>query len=252
MYNLAPKTAPWFEHLTDSVRALGEAAREWKLASTAASLAYAHADIDRHPWHAGKVTGQTIPEDGGWAAELAATRSPHMNAVFALQRHYLNAKHATANGYEDAALLFASGAAWAIRQVRAGEQPGRVVFAMDRTDQRNLVAGSLDAEADAFKEARYSEAAKLRAAYDRAMDCFHARFDAEGIDGQDYIADHEASEMHELWVISEGLADASYSYGLLAERALQFVLLGPKDAHRKQLAEQRAAQQQATTESEAQ
>lgn len=240
MYNLAPANAPWFEHLTDSVRALGEAAREWQLAATAATLAHAHADVQRHPWHQGKVTGQPSPEVRGWAGK-PAERSPHMNAVFDLQRLYLNVKHDTARGYEHAALLFASGAAWAVRRVRAGHHPERVVFATDDTDRRSLVPGTFNADLDALKEARLSTAGKLQKAHTRLQECLWARDVGEDIGSQDYVSDHEASDMHECWTLAEGIADAAYAYTLLVEQALGFVLLGPKEAHRKQLAAEKQA-----------
>lgn len=243
-YNLAPENAPWFEHLSDSVRALGEAAREWRLAATAATLARDHADVQRHPWHQGKVTGQPSPEARGFAGE-PAERSPHMNAAFELQRLYGDVQRDTAGGYERAALLFASGAAWAVRRVRAGHHPGRVVFATDDTDRRSLIPGPFDADLDALKEARLSTAGKLWSAHDRLQECEWARHAGEDIASQDYVSDHEASDMHECWALAEGLAEAAYSYGLLVEQALGFVLLGAREAHRQQLGVQRAAERRA-------
>lgn len=247
MYNLAPENAPWFEHLEDSVRALGEAAREWKLAHQGATLAHAHVDTSRTLFHEGKVTGQPGHTDRGWLSK-PFTRSPHSTAVFDLQRHYLNAVHFTQNGYEHAAMLYASGAAWAIRTVHAGETPARVVLSVEDTDKRDLAPGSLNAGLDALKEARLSTVPKLEAAYKRLDDCLYARDVAEDIGSQEYVSDHEASEMHDCLTAAEDIADAAYAYGLLAEGALSFVLLGLRAAHRKQLAEQRAAEQIATTE----
>ncbi|MCZ4611839.1 hypothetical protein O3S80_50460 [Streptomyces sp. Lzd4kr] len=245
MYNLAPKGAPWFEHLTDSVRGLGEAAREWQLAHQGATLAHAHVDTTRTVFHEGKVTGQPESTDRGWLSK-PFTRTPHSTAMFELQRHYLNAVHFTKNGYEHAAMLYASGAAWAVRTVRAGEMPARVVLAAADTDKRELVPGSFNADLDALKEARLSTVPKLIAAHKRLDDCLYARGVAEDIASQDYIADHEAGEMHDCYTAAEGSADAAYAYGLLVEQALSFVLLGPRAAHRKQL----AAQEQAAADPE--
>lgn len=251
MYNLAPENAPWFEHLTDSVRGLGEAAREWQLAHQAASLAHAHMNIGRTVLHEGKITGQPEHSDRGWLSK-PFTRTPHSTAVSALQRHYLDALHYAQNEYEHTALLFASGAAWAIRTVHASKQPERVVFTAEDValGKRALVPGSFDARLDAFKEARYSKTRQLETAYKRLGDCLWARQAAEDIGGQEYVADHEASQMHEYWGIAEGLADAAYAYGLLAEQALSFVLLGPRGERRKQLAAERAAQAEQTSEAD--
>ncbi|MGI5443799.1 hypothetical protein ACQEV4_42605 [Streptomyces shenzhenensis] len=240
MYNLAPTRAPWFEHLTDSVRALGEAAHEWQLAARHAHLAHAQADVQRRILHEGKATGQPGPHVTGWKS-APLERSPHSHAVFDLQRLYLDLEHRTRREYARAALVFASGAAWAVQQVRAGAQPSRVVLELD-DDDRRLLPGSFDANLTALQADRYSKARTVGAAYERLTACLDAGDAAEAIATQDYIADHEASEMHEHMSVAEGAADAAYAYGLLVEEALSFVLLKPRAERRKQLAEQHAAQ----------
>ncbi|MGW4733861.1 hypothetical protein ACWEQC_32645 [Streptomyces shenzhenensis] len=240
MYNLAPAGAPWFEHLADSVRALGEAAREWQLAASHASLAHAQADVQRRILHEGKATGQPSPEAAGWK-KTPAQRRPHSEAVFGLQRLYLDLELETRRWYEWAALVFASGAAWAVREVNTGAQPSRVVLELDDEDRR-LLPGSFDAHLAFFQAERYSKARKLEAAYTRLTGCLGAGDAADAIAEQDYIADHEASEMHDLATVAEGAADAAYAYGLVVEEALGFVLLKPRAEHRRRRAEQRAAQ----------
>jgi hypothetical protein len=251
MHNLAPKNAPWFEHLTDSVRALGYAAREWQLAAQAATVDHARADHPGLDYHEGRVTGVPSADAVGWQAKLHHPR-PHSAAQRQLEKHYRDAMYATRHAYEDAARLYASGAAWAVRQVQEGQQPKHVEFAMEAgTDTLLvLVPGSERVGTDALTAARYSEAAKVAAAYKRLDDCLYAGQLAEDIGSQDYVADHEASQMHDAWTVAEGTADAAYAYGLVLERALQFVLLGPKGEHRKQLAEQRAAERQAAAADE--
>jgi hypothetical protein len=237
--NLAPANAPWFEHLADSVDALGEAAREWKLAHQAAGLAYERADPMRRVLQGGKVTGQPGPELSGWNAK-PFTRSPHSKAVFAIERLCREAKHHTRAEYEHAALLYASGAAWAIRAVRAGEQPARVVFDVD--DERVLVPGDPDAGVDAFKADRYSKANRLEDAFDRLLECLAEGRRAEEIGDQEYVSERDDAEAAEAWAIAEGTADAAYVYGQLLREALGFVLIGPRHEHRKRLAEARAAE----------
>lgn len=249
-YDLAPANAPWFEHLTDSVRALGYAAREWRLAAQAASVDYARADHPGLDYYEGRVTGVPAADTVGWQAKLHSVR-PHSAAQRGLAKHYRDAMYATRHAYEDAARLYASGAAWAVREVQEGlRQPERVEFAMAPGTDTLLVLcpGSEQVGTDALTAARYSEADKVEAAYKRLDACLYAAQLAEGIGSQDYVADHEASAMHDAWAVAEGTADAAYDYGLVLERALQFVLLGPKETRRKQLAEQRAAEEKAATQ----
>lgn len=243
MYDLAPENAPWFEHLTDSVRALGHAALDWQLAAQAAAVDHARADHPGLTYHEGQVTGLPVAGAVGWHAHPRAHR-PHSVAQRRLGKHYRDAMYATRQGYEYAGRLYASGAAWAVRQVQDGAQPALVEFAMTEGDQSllELVPGGEHVGTDALTEARYSEAATVIAAYEELDRRLYAAQFAEDIGSQDYVADHEASEMHRAWTSAEGIADAAYAYGLVLERALQFVLLGPKQERLKQLGEQRAAQ----------
>jgi hypothetical protein len=250
-YNLAPKNAPWFEQLTDSVRGLGEAAREWQLADQTAALLEVGVQWERRAVHEGKVTGQPGPEARGWEAK-PVRRTPHEMALSALQRAYMDHRFFTRRNYERAALLFASGAAWAVRQVRAGGNPDRVVLAIDTDDRRELIAGAdFNADLEALQEGRYSNAGKVAAAHLTLMRCLDARARGEELGDHDYITEHEAGEMHDCWRIAEGLADAAYTYGRHAEDALQFALLGPKEEHRRQLAAARAEHEAAAEGGEA-
>jgi hypothetical protein len=246
MYDLAPENAPWFEHLTDSVRALGHAAREWQLAAQAATVDDARADHPGLNSHEGRVTGLPAAGALGWQAR-PHIRRPHTACQRLLGKHYRDAMYATRQGYEDAARLFASGAAWAVRQVQESAQPPQVEFVMEPGAETLpvLVPGSERVGAEALTQARYSEAAMVIAAYEDLDRRLYAAQLAEDIGSQDYVADHEASEMHRAWTAAEGIADAAYAYGLILERALQFVLLGPKEEHRKQLAAARAQEQAA-------
>jgi hypothetical protein len=242
MYDLAPDNAPWFEHLVDSVRALGHAARDWQLAAQDATVAHGRADHPGLDFHEGQVIGLPWPDATGWDAR-PQPRRPHGTAQRALEKHYRDVMYQAQHGYEDAARLYASGAAWAVRAVQDGLQPQLVEFHGEpRTEGPDvLVPGSERIGIDALRTARYSDAEKVAAAFKRLDDCLYSGQVAEDLGHQDYIADHEAAEMFEAWTVAEGTADAAYAYGLVLEGALQFVLLGPKDAHRKALAAARAA-----------
>jgi hypothetical protein len=248
-YNLAPDAAPWFEHLTDSVDALANAAREWKLAAGAAELACEQSDPMRRVVHEGKVTGRPGPQAVGWRAR-PFTRSPHSRALYALERLHTEAKYRLRAEYAHAALLYASGAAWAVCRVRAGEQPDRVVLGVDDGDngQRDLVPGELGARVEAFEADGYSHAAKLQAAYDRLLECLACGRHAEEIGEQEYVSERDDAEAAECWAVAEGTADAAYAYGALLRQALGFVLIGPREEHRKQLAARRAAEDAQSSE----
>ncbi len=241
MYDLAPGDAPWFEHLTDSVRALGYAAREWQLAAQAAIVDHARANHGGLDSHEGQVIGLPSADAVGWNARPQPSH-PHVTARRALAKHYRDAMYQTRHGYEDAARLYASGGAWAVRAVQEGRQPQLVeLYREPGADGPDvLVPGSERIDIDALRTARYSEADKVAAAYKRLDDCLYAAQLAEDIGSQDYIADHEASQMHDAWTVAEDTADAAYAYGRVLECTLQFVLLGPREAHRKELAADRA------------
>ncbi|MEU9972318.1 hypothetical protein [Streptomyces sp. NPDC051014] len=236
MYNLARPDAPWYEHLADSVRALGDAAREWQIADQKAAVLEADVELLRRNLNEGAILVHG-PRDGGWEAK-PHQRGPHEHAVFDLQKIYLGHRHLTRRWYEHAATLFAAGAAWAIARVRAGEQPSACLFKLD--DDRRPIPGSFRIEP--FE--RYANGRKLTAAYERLISMEASAEYAEDLAGQDYVTDHEAGEMFEASEHASGLAAAAYAYGLLAEQALQFALLGPKQAHREQLAQERAAVEQ--------
>lgn len=247
-YNIAPENAPWFEHLTDSVDALGEAARVWRIAARSAELAHEQTDPFNRVLHEGRVTGRPGPEATGWNAR-PFSRSPHSDAVSELERLYLDAKHQTRAEYEHAALLYASGGAWAIRAVRVGEQPTRPTFGVDRegaTGRGRLVPGDVGVDVDALKADCYGKASLLEGAYDRLLECLAAGRHAEDIGDQEYVSERDDAEAAECWAIAEGTADAAYAYGQRLREALGFVLLGPRENHRRQLAEQRAVEQAAS------
>lgn len=236
MYNLAPANAPWFEHLTDSVRALGEAAREWQLADQTARLLEAGVQMERRNLHDSKILLQG-PAARGWDSK-PRRRAPHASAVMDLQKIYMEHGFVTRRNYEHAALLFACGVARAIAEVRAGEQPDSAHFHLDA--DRNPVIGGYNIG----DLTGYVNAEKITAAYEQVLRMDQAAEYAEEIAGREdhEVSERDAGDMFACGELAQGLPDAAYAYGRLAEGALQFVLLGPKDAHRKKLAEARQAQ----------
>ena len=235
MYNLAPAAAPWFEHLIDSVQALGEAAREWQLADQTARLLEAGVELERRALHEGKILVHG-PEARGWDSK-PRKRGPHEHAVFDLQKIYMEHRFLTRRRYEHAAMLYASGAARAIAQVQAGKQPERVTFTLD-ADRTPVPGGYKISELG-----NYVNAKKIAEAYEQVLRMDQAAEHAEEIAGREdhEVTEADANDMFEAGAYAQGLPDAAYAYGRLAEGALAFVLLGPKQEHRQQLAAQRAA-----------
>lgn len=219
-----PKRAlPWFEDLTDSVTALREAAYDYKNAHRAALVLRDSVAIDRRRLEDGKATGQPGPEAQGWNAR-PITREPHANALFDLIDMFGTQAAQIAERFEHAALLYASGAAWAIRQVQQGATPSHVVFALS-PERQLFLPGALEIEGID----RYSEASKVAAAYQELTGRLRSAEYGEDLASQDNLADHEAGWMTDAWNDARGTGRAAYAYGLLAERALSYALLGVRN-----------------------
>ncbi|WP_381797238.1 hypothetical protein [Streptomyces niveus] len=210
------RTLPWFETLTDSVYALGESAREYRRAAQAARLAYESVNPQRVQIHEGRVAVGT----GSGGTE------PHASSVFDVQKAYGDLMHRLENHYAAAAMAYAQGATWAIRQAFAGATPVMVT----------VPDGSFLPDVPELGTGRYAGAANLAAARDAASRCLAAGEWAEDASGQDYVSDHEAGQIDDAWVLAMGAPEALYAYGLLAERAVHFALLGPKREHERALA----------------
>ncbi|MEW2631818.1 hypothetical protein AB0903_09195 [Streptomyces sp. NPDC048389] len=235
------RTLPWFDSLTESVYALGEAAREYRHAYRAAVLVKETVDLDRRRLHDGQIdTVRTLYP--GEPHTHHSVQSPHDHAVYRLGDLHLQRELDLHRLYEHAALLYASGAVWAIREVQTGAQPPRVAFERDKDDvvlpRARLNITGLE---------RYSDAGKVAAAYRALAMRLDAGEHAESLAQESYLADHEASEMHDALDASQGIADAAFLYGLQAERAVHYVLLEPKREHARQEALQRATEQAGET-----
>ncbi|MCB5177802.1 hypothetical protein [Streptomyces antimicrobicus] len=213
-------TPPWFESLTDSVHALGAAAREAQHAHHAARISLAHYDLDRLRAVDGELMVPGRPSGMPFR--------PHDHALFTIgdaHRRQANTLYRlfcqTADGY-------AYGTTWAIRQVLDGRQPP--VVELRRSEQGFYVLPSEAHPSTEAFEALGRWAGK--AEFDRALTELQRREAAaeyaEGLDAYEYLTDHEASAMHDAARIAEGRPDAAYAYGEHAERALRFALLGAR------------------------
>ncbi|MGW0795140.1 hypothetical protein [Streptomyces sp. NPDC002692] len=212
---------PWYEDLTDSVTALREAAYEYKVAQRSAKSLRDSATLERRRVEDGRIHALPIQTMRSEWVRAPQTRVPHEIAIFDLTKLYGRLLADTSGAFEQAALLFASGACWAITQVQKGATPDRVSFERDPLDTTQLVPRAFEI----VGLDRYSETGKLAAAYERVAACRYAGEVGEDLAGRDYLADHEAGEMFDAFTHAEDTGAAAYAYGLLAERALQFVLL---------------------------
>ncbi|MFI5685858.1 hypothetical protein [Streptomyces sp. NPDC051636] len=205
---MTPRTLSWEASLTDSVYALGAAARECQRAYQAAVIATGHVDLDRIKLLDGKVDRR----NPGYSSD----QEPHLAALSRIGSIQLETQHRLGRLYTGAAQAYAHGANWAVRQVQAGEQPTRVRFEVD-------TEGACDfGLMPELQLGRYSGAAAVqqaRRAYER---CLAA--DAEDLGGRSYLEDHEAGAMHAALDVTAGLPDIAYAYGVQAESALHFAL----------------------------
>ncbi|MEU9134640.1 hypothetical protein AB0D33_01495 [Streptomyces sp. NPDC048404] len=224
-------TRPWYEDLTDSVTALREAAYEHKVAQRSAKSLRDSVQFERRRIEEGRIHALPMPNargGSGWASQ-PHSRDPHSNAIFELHGAYSRLLGAVSGAFEHASMLFASGAAWAITQVQKGNTPDRVAFERDPQDTDQLVPRSFEI----VGLDRYSGAPALAAAYERLADCLYSREVGSDLAGRDYLADHEASDMHDAFAHADGTGAAAYAYGLLAESALRFALLPIRHGNHK-------------------
>ncbi|MEU0459569.1 hypothetical protein ABZ322_43125 [Streptomyces sp. NPDC006129] len=201
----------WSASLEDSVYALGAAARECQRAYQAAVLAKGHVDLDR----VRLLDGSVALRAPGFTSE----HEPHLAALSRIGDVQLKTQFELKALYERTARAYAHGANWAIRQVQNGKSPACVVISVDG-DGHYLI----DEMMPALQLGPYTEAAAVEAARGKYEWCRAAAATAEGFGRQTYIADDEASEMHQALDIAAGLPDAAYAYGVLAEAALRFTI----------------------------
>lgn len=229
------KTQHWTESLFDSVYALYETAVEYQTAHRAAQVAEQMVGMDRRQLHPGRIACEGRVNAYG----RTLTREPHANAIFDLGRVYRQAERQMLGKYEGAALLYASGAAWAIRSVQRDDTPPVVAFQTD--EDGDIVPNLMDIPG----LDTYAGGPALDAAYAALVRCAGASEHVEDLAGREYVSDHEAGEMSRAGEIADGLADAALAYGLLAQRALNYVLIEPRRAREREIALARAATQAA-------
>ena len=218
---MSAKTLPWFETLTDSAFALGAAAREARTAHQAAQAATAQYDLDRVRLLDGEVavTGRH------------SLSRPHDQAVMRIGDALRECENRMASLYDRATASYAYGTAWALLRVLDGQEPphAEVGWAKDRSLIIPRELCPIPPQIEGLE--RWRDNAKFEQARKRWADCDYAGEYADALAGEEYLADHQAYEMHEAYAEAQGMADAAYAYGVLAESALRYALLGPRARH---------------------
>ncbi|MFE7411468.1 hypothetical protein [Streptomyces laurentii] len=220
---MSRKPLPWFETLTDSAYALGAAAREARTAHQAAQAAAAQYDLDRVRLLDGEIT---VPG-------LFTPPRPHDRAVMGIGKALQECRDRMERLYADAALSYAYGTAWAIQQVLDGQEPPRVELGWTPEGHLILPTGLVPVPPEFDGLERWCDHGRFEQARKRWEACDYAKEYADELAGQEYLADHEASEMHQAYGDARGLTDAAYAYGVLAESALRYALLGARTRARR-------------------
>ncbi|MCX5225841.1 hypothetical protein [Streptomyces sp. NBC_00233] len=221
---MSRKSLPWFETLTDSVFALGAAARETRTAHQAAQAASAQYDLTRLRLLDGEVTV---------TGRFAASR-PHDKAVVRIVDALSNCEERMAALYNQAALSYAYSTAWAILRVLGGQEPPRAEVSWAEDGSLNIPTELAPIPASVAGLERWSNNAKFERARKRWEACEYAAEYAAALTDEEYLSDHGASEMHKAYGEARGITDAAYAYGVLAEPALRYALLGVRARHANQ------------------
>lgn len=188
-------TTAWFVSLTDSVSALGIAAREYRVACQSAHIA---------AWHVEPV--RMLPVDGVVIDMTGSSVSPHDDALRQLGELYTGLRLTIRDLYQNTALAYAHGTAAALHQVLAGQRPAYVE--LPRSQGRyELPTDDLPDLLNALRS--WTETTWLDELRERVLDRQIEAF-SSGPEG------------------NTALADAAFAYGEKAEGALHHVLLGTR------------------------
>lgn len=204
-------TITWFQSLTDSVHALGAAAREYRAANEAARVASWHIDPAR-----------LLPVDGSVHVPGRDFVRPHDDALLKLGDLYSDLRSSAQGLCENASLAYAYGAISAVRSVVAGERPPYIE--LGRRDGRyELRKGSLPEMNRALGQ--WAGAEKLARLRERVIERERARALVSDFEFYEDLADCETPELTAASACAAGLADSAYAYGEAAQGALHFALV---------------------------
>ncbi|MFD4863688.1 hypothetical protein [Streptomyces sp. NPDC058412] len=217
-------TMPWFETLTDSVTALGAAALEAQRAWQGAQVTSHHYDYLRLRPLEGTVTDPGLHHG-------APPVYPYDGMIAVLATFHMAHEQALRSVFTTAALSYGYGAAWAIHQVIDGQQPPAVELTM-ASPGTFVIPNSLAPVPPAMPALdRWNGAKRFEQARQRMEAADMAGDYAAALADEDYLADHEASAMHDAETAAQDLPDAAFAYGQLAETALRYALLDTRHPH---------------------
>ncbi|MFE5521405.1 hypothetical protein ACFQ9Q_27320 [Streptomyces virginiae] len=215
-------TMPWFETLTDSVSALGAAAREARTAHRAAQAAASHYNLDRLAHVDGAIT---VP---GRSSTIPAR--PHDRVLFKIGTSCGEHERRMADLYEDAAVAYAYGAAWAIHRVLDGRQPPLVELGRT-SDGRTAIPDEVFPYPSAFKGLdRWNEHQRFeraRGELERLGDLWTYVHGPDEPDIPDTFDPLDVTDK------LEAFPDAAFAFGRIAESALTFALLDHRHPRRR-------------------
>ncbi|MEV0527082.1 hypothetical protein AB0I66_26980 [Streptomyces sp. NPDC050439] len=214
---MSDTTRVWFHDLTESVFAVGAAAREYRTAHQAAQAA---------AWHF--EPARMAPEDGAVSVVGRYFSHPHHEALRYLKEIQDSTELRIKLRYENTALAYAYGTACAVAGVVNGERPRHLEF-VRRDGLYELPTEALPNFEDALAE--WSGGPNLVALGEILTEHVRARDLAREFSFYEDFADCHSPEAAEASEFAAGLADAAYVYGVAAERALQFVLLNLQKHH---------------------
>ncbi|MBT2507075.1 hypothetical protein J7I98_14495 [Streptomyces sp. ISL-98] len=207
-------TPVWFHSLTESVYALGAAAREYRIADQAARIARWNTDPTR-----------LLPVDGVLSAPGPDFFRPHDDALWQLGELYRDLESRTKRLYENTALAYAHGTAAVLESVLKGECPRYV--GLSHSHGRYTVPGEpLPDLREALGE--WAGSQRLAGLRDEVLKRERAHAAVNGLDWLDDLVGDEVAEVDSSPQFAAGLADSAYAYGESAESALHFLLLATR------------------------
>jgi len=206
---MADTKTTWFRTLPEGVYALGAAAREYRLALHTAKLGICNTDPARTHHHLGELSVPGTPY-----------HRPHDVALVSVSDLYTDLEKQVRCLYENAALAYAHGAAWAIRAVLNGKEPAHVL--LHREQGQYLFMGEVPDLRGGLS--RWTGGKQLHSLREDLIYRESARNAAASLSAEQRLEAHESAALAAALDTAEGLAKAAYGYGELAESALHFAI----------------------------
>ncbi|WP_255954609.1 hypothetical protein [Streptomyces odontomachi] len=205
------RTAPWFHSLTESVHALDIAAREYRTAHQAATVA---------AWNL--EPARLLPLDGLVNVPERHYVSPHDDAVTKLTDAYRSLETHTRKLYENTAPAYAYGTASVLQAVLLGERPSHI--ALSRRD--GLYVRPAPCLPDLSTELRdWPDVHRLIALRQDVIERERAAAVVQDWSFYADLADCQDPDLTAATNLAAGLADTAFAYGETAESALHHTLM---------------------------